>query len=421
MQSKLRDKIKQIVIIPLIILGIISMTLICFQFISYNNMEIEKQMNSAASNTVFVLDQLYKGTYKAELNNGEEHLKKGDTQISDTTETLESLKTNTGYNYSIVYKNSRIATTIKDNDGYILGTPINAANWGMMENGIKSLTDKNKINNRTYNTYYIPIRENNTFVGVIEIAKETNNIYMAMIKVLAPIVIALIVLLAAVIIVITKYFLTIADHFNNINEFVQCIASEKYNKRISDTIYDRTDEIGEIGRNVTVIRNVLRDTMEKDATTDIYNKRTGSNRLKALENKCMSNNNPYCVAFANIDHFQTINQKYGVAAGDAVLKDIATMLKKKMKPYGIVARWENDEFMLGFENVNSSKANKVLNEIIKELHKVSIEYNGMVIDITMTFGLVENKEAKTLKDLITVASERLNFGKNNGRNQIVFE
>ena len=236
-----------------------------------------------------------------------------------------------------------------------------------------------------------------------------------------PVLTIIIVLTVITIIIMIRYFSNIADSLGNLNDFIDCVTNEKFNRRLSDQIYDRTDELGMMGRNITIVRNMLKDLLERDSLTELYNKRTGSNRLEAIKEKCASNHTPYCIALGDIDHFKNINTTYGDDAGDAVLKEIALMLKKKMKSYGIIARWENDEFLLGFEDISCDKAKKILNDIINELHRTTIEYNGMVIDVTMTFGLAANNDAKSLKDLLNLAKERLNTGKNNGRNQVVME
>ena len=122
-----------------------------------------------------------------------------------------------------------------------------------------------------------------------------------------------------------------------------------------------------------------------------------------------------------MDGLKTINDTYGHDAGDIVLKEIASIIKKKMKGQGFVARWGGEEFMLGFENKNKEKAKKVLDAIVTEIRNTTIDYNGTVIDVTMTFGLVAGNEAKTAEELFKIADNRLYIGKNNGRNQIVCE
>ena len=55
------------------------------------------------------------------------------------------------------------------------------------------------------------------------------------------------------------------------------------------------------------------------------------------------------------------------------------------------------------------------------IRKTTIEFNGTVIDVTMTFGLVSGSEEKTTDALFKIADNRLYIGKEHGRNQIVTE
>ena len=307
-------------------------------------------------------------------------------------------------------------------EGYILGSTLNDSIWNQFRNGIEYDYENIVINDATYSSYYLPIKNSgNVLVGVIGVAKPSSDIRARQIKLLLPIVIAIVVLIVLTAFMILSYSKEITDCIQSIREFVNNIANEKFNKRLSDKIYSREDELGDIGRDITIMRNILRDMVEQDALTELYNKRTGNKRFEAIRHKCQNNEQPYALAIGDIDFFKKVNDNYGHDAGDAVLKEIASIIKKRMKGHGFVARWGGEEFMLGFENKNKEKARKVLESILNEIRKTTIEFNGMVIDVTMTFGLVSGNEERTTEALFKIADNRLYYGKEHGRNQIVVE
>lgn len=417
MKDKLKGNMKKMILIPLMLLTLISILAVSVNFITYEQKIVEGELSKTAYTVATLANQLCEGAYSMD---DEGILLKGDFPVNKISDTFELLKKQTGLEYTFLYKQTRIATTLKNENGYMVNTLINNESWSRLENGLKA-SRKEQINDKTYYIYYTPIKENGILIGAVGVAKAVSEVSMIQIQELLPVLIIIMVLAIITIIIMIRYFSNIADSLGNLNDFINCVTNEKFNRRLSDQIYDRTDELGMMGRNITIVRNMLKDLLERDTLTELYNKRTGNNRLEAIKEKCTSNNAPYCIALGDIDHFKNINNTYGDDAGDAVLKEIALMLKKKMKCYGIIARWENDEFLLGFEDISCDKAKKILNDIINELHRTTIEYNGMVIDVTMTFGLAANKDAKSLKDLLNLAKERLNTGKTNGRNQVVME
>lgn len=422
MKNKIKSKMLILTLLPLILVGIVSITVTAAQFIRYSNSEAEAQLCDTANTIVTVIDQLYPGEYSINTTDGNRVLTKGEYKLNGRIELFDVLKEQTGLEYSLFFENTRVATTIQNKDGFILGTTLSDVIWNQFKNGISYDCENVKINNATYYSYYLPIKNSgNVVVGVIGVAKPASNLIQRQVQLLLPIAIVIIVLLILTCFMILSYSKDITNCIQSIRDFVNNIANEKFNKRLSDKVYDRDDELGDIGRDITIMRNILRDMIEQDALTELYNKRTGNKRLDAIRAKCRSNNNPYALAIGDIDFFKKVNDNYGHDAGDIVLKEIASIIKKQMKNKGFVARWGGEEFMLGFENKSKEKAGRILESILDEIRKTTIDYNGTVIDITMTFGLVAGDEAKTNEELFKIADNRLYLGKQGGRNQIVAE
>lgn len=422
MKNRIKSKMLILTLLPLILLGIVSISITTAQFISYSNSEAEAQLKDTALTVVSVIDQMYPGEYGIVSTDNGRVLTKGEYTLNGRIELLDVLKEKTGLDYSLFFENTRVATTIMNKEGYILGSTLNDSIWNQFRNGIAYDYENIVINDATYSSYYLPIKNSgNVLVGVIGVAKPSSDIRARQIKLLLPIVIAIVVLIVLTAFMILSYSKEITDCIQSIREFVNNIANEKFNKRLSDKIYSREDELGDIGRDITIMRNILRDMVEQDALTELYNKRTGNKRFEAIRHKCQNNEQPYALAIGDIDFFKKVNDSYGHDAGDAVLKEIASIIKKRMKGHGFVARWGGEEFMLGFENKNKEKARKVLESILNEIRKTTIEFNGMVIDVTMTFGLVSGNEERTTEALFKIADNRLYYGKEHGRNQIVVE
>lgn len=421
MNSRIKNKLLLITLLPLILIGCVSITMTSTQFLYFSKNEMESQLKSSAETVRLSLDQIYNGEfYTKDDGSGNVVLMKGDTAFNGRIEYFDILKEKTGFEYSVCLGDTRVSTTINDGNSYIIGTRLDPEITVKIKDGALYVAKSVKINGTSYVTYYVPLKNStNTTVGILEVAEPSINVLSGQYRILIPIIGAIIILLVITIIMISSYAKEITDCISNIRDFVNNITNEKFSKRLSEKVYEREDELGEIGRDITIMRNILHDLVEKDALTELYNKRTGNNRFEAMRNKCRINKKPYCLAIGDIDFFKKVNDTYGHDAGDEVLRTIAKILKQNMKGNGFVARWGGEEFMFGFENANKEKAWKILKKTLNDVRRADIEYNDNIIAITMTFGIAAGNEAKNVEGLFNVADARLYWGKEHGRNQIV--
>lgn len=130
--------------------------------------------------------------------------------------------------------------------------------------------------------------------------------------------------------------------------------------------------------------------------------------------------NGISVAIGDIDHFKIFNDTYGHECGDAVLKVLAELFQKVMKPYGAVARWGGEEFLFLFNESNGDEAYSVLCDLQDQIRRLEIQYGTMQLKVTMTFGLVEIDRKRSLDDNIREADQLLYQGKEGGRNRVVY-
>lgn len=126
----------------------------------------------------------------------------------------------------------------------------------------------------------------------------------------------------------------------------------------------------------------------------------------------------HCVVMCDIDFFKKVNDTYGHAAGDYVLREVSALIKKNVHGCGFASRWGGEEFllvyMLGFRD--TVEKTKQLQQSILEHEFV---YEGTKMNITMTFGVADGTGDAHYEKVIQRADELLYVGKNNGRNQVV--
>ena len=128
---------------------------------------------------------------------------------------------------------------------------------------------------------------------------------------------------------------------------------------------------------------------------------------------------PYCVILGDIDDFKRINDTYGHAAGDLVLKRISEIISKAVGDKGVVCRWGGEE-ILTIISGNLEDCFDLNEKIRLRIQNMNIPFERKEIHVTMTYGFADYGEAMTIEKLISIADSRLYKGKKNGKNQTVY-
>ena len=91
-----------------------------------------------------------------------------------------------------------------------------------------------------------------------------------------------------------------------------------------------------------------------------------------------------------------------------------------MEDKGEVARWGGEEFLLVFNDCTFEQGIEHMEKLIHRIRLMDIRYGGESLRVTMTFGISEYNPELTVDAIINNADKKLYFGKQNGRNRIVY-
>lgn len=126
------------------------------------------------------------------------------------------------------------------------------------------------------------------------------------------------------------------------------------------------------------------------------------------------------VVMVDIDHFKAINDNYGHACGDLVLKRIAAVLSAQVRQEDVVARWGGEEFVLMLAGTKLKKASQIAEKARLAIEQASIEFNGQQHNVTASFGVANSSETvHRLNTIIANADKALYEAKNAGRNVVM--
>lgn len=125
----------------------------------------------------------------------------------------------------------------------------------------------------------------------------------------------------------------------------------------------------------------------------------------------------------DVDHFKTVNDKYGHVRGDQVLKTIASVIQSVCRSSDITFRYGGEEFVVILGKTNTRGARIIAERIRDHIANCALEHNGEVIHSTVSIGIATHiRDQKDLvKDLFERADKALYKAKHEGRNRVVSE
>jgi diguanylate cyclase len=120
----------------------------------------------------------------------------------------------------------------------------------------------------------------------------------------------------------------------------------------------------------------------------------------------------------DIDHFKRINDSYGHLAGDAVLRALAALLQKRMRPNDKLGRYGGEEFCAILVETNLQSAAKIANELRELIAAHPFVADKHEVNATISIGASTLQPGMKTEDLYKRADEMLYQAKRTGRNKV---
>jgi diguanylate cyclase len=194
----------------------------------------------------------------------------------------------------------------------------------------------------------------------------------------------------------------------------------------SDYVPDRRDD-GSVHGFYAATFDItdLKETQQKleslaliDSLTGLPNRRQFEQRIAEAMARTRRNGQSMAVMFLDIDHFKTINDTLGHAAGDAVLVEFGRRLRACVRVTDTVARLAGDEFVLLLENVGDSTALRRLADKVVACIRPRFLLDEMSLRVTTSVGVArfEGTEQSAF-DVLSLADDALYAAKHQGRDR----
>ena len=160
-----------------------------------------------------------------------------------------------------------------------------------------------------------------------------------------------------------------------------------------------------------------------DALTNLNNRRQFELRLGQEIATTKRQNNPLCAMMIDIDFFKKVNDTYGHASGDAVLRGVASIIKSALRESDIPSRYGGEEFAVLLPYTHIEEAKIVGERLRKAVESSPIPINDedsevKSINVTISMGLAEFNTQETGEELFERADKALYEAKESGRNRV---
>lgn len=155
-----------------------------------------------------------------------------------------------------------------------------------------------------------------------------------------------------------------------------------------------------------------------DSLTGLYNRRHFFKLGEEVFDRSLPEHGTLAVLMMDMDYFKQVNDQYGHAVGDVVLKEAARRVKFGVRPTDLLGRYGGEEFVAILPRTNVAEACHVADRLVHLMNEKPIIVGGLKIKISISIGVaVMGQKTPRLDDLLSNADVVLYAAKKAGRNR----
>ncbi len=191
--------------------------------------------------------------------------------------------------------------------------------------------------------------------------------------------------------------------------------SHDSNTRMLKSIRDVTDE--------RKIKEELKILATIDSLSGLNNRAEFMNLARREFDWVKRNNEGISFLIMDLDNFKIINDTFGHAAGDEIIREVGRIIKSSFRKTDISGRLGGEEFAVVLKNTSLEEARKIAEKFRETVANRKVIYRGQEISFTLSIGVAairgHTDEIKDIEDIFKMADDALYEAKANGRNRVV--
>ena len=162
-------------------------------------------------------------------------------------------------------------------------------------------------------------------------------------------------------------------------------------------------------------KHEIAERAKRDSLTGLFNRRAFFDLAAQIEQK----HEKFSILMIDIDHFKAINDTYGHAVGDDVLRTVAQTIEATIRRSDVVGRIGGEEFSVFLPNTEVAGAQQLAETLRREIEKTQIEIDGVLLKVTASIGVAtKSLEQETMQAIQQHADQAMYEAKRGGRNRV---
>ncbi len=159
----------------------------------------------------------------------------------------------------------------------------------------------------------------------------------------------------------------------------------------------------------------------QDSLTKLPNRLAFDERLEIELEQVRRTNSAVSLVVIDVDHFKSINDKYGHSAGDKTLLVLATAMKKAIRSTDFIARFGGEEFVIIMPNVDIGNVVRPLDKLRSSIKGIPFKFKNEQVQITVSIGATQILANDTALSAFDRADLALYEAKNGGRDRLIIK
>ncbi|MCV2401974.1 diguanylate cyclase [Marinomonas sp. C2222] len=189
---------------------------------------------------------------------------------------------------------------------------------------------------------------------------------------------------------------TVLQHYNRTSQSLL-----EYQSTLEEEVNARTAELKKIA--------------QLDSLTQLYNRRGFQEQVVKYLDNWQENQQEFSLIYIDMDYFKKINDTYGHAIGDSVLKSFANYLQKVVADKGEVARWGGDEFLIITNETNHQDQGSILEKLKQDNYSLMLNAGEQTLKIQFSVGYSDVLENDSFESIIHRADNKMYEAKHHHR------
>src|SRR5438552_8076494 len=137
-----------------------------------------------------------------------------------------------------------------------------------------------------------------------------------------------------------------------------------------------------------LMRNrILSEVSARDSLTGLYNRWYVMEKIESEMNRSLRHGSPVAVLMIDIDHFKRVNDTWGHAVGDLVLKSVGQVLRDSCRVYDVPGRYGGEEFCVVLPETRVGSTTVVAERIRNRLANTSLAVGNSSVVVTASIGV----------------------------------